>query len=634
MTRLKSACKLLCRAPLRTAALCLGLAVTVMLLSIGMGYWLATGNIGAMMEEMFTTVALFREAPAYTGNGVGLTAEDHYESLGAFNLEMNELYGRNIWKIAHGEISFEQVEAFEKFHHLMAVTDGEAVTPLTSAGASLAKQNAEMDLPVNMGVFFVTCEGADSYTVPGRGGVWFSYRMKIERALSCHGDYRTLQVLTVDLSDTQYPGLPMLEIGQSYMICGGLELVSETQGELTLLSHLFTGKRETGFWRSAGTVYYMAEGWQSKFPVLSRVDGSFEAFMQSEVGEQWQKTVIPVIEAGVQSVRVIGATDPRRIHAFVQHSAAVVEGRNFTEEESAAGERLCMISTEFAAQNGLAIGDTLSLDLYQVQFDTVTSAADGYARLTRMYGAYADPGADPITERGEYTVVGIFRTESWENSSYAISPNTVIIPSGTLQNTYYHGSIDGVAIILPNGNTEPFSEEAESLGLSHLFEIDDGGYASVMPAVASMKQSSAKIFAMCGALCLLAVLFLLILLTYMQRTDGQIKWRIGESRRGIFADMCLTAGTVTAVASALGCVGSILLYDKAIALMMQSETAGFDRSFSVGAASVEAMGQISGLLQQKPQLFVLLAVGQGVLILGLAIVMAAGAVFGRGGERL
>ena len=78
MTRLKSACKLLCRAPLRTAALCLGLAVAVMLLSIGMGYWLATGNIGAMMEEMFTTVALFREAPAYTGNGVGLAAEAYY----------------------------------------------------------------------------------------------------------------------------------------------------------------------------------------------------------------------------------------------------------------------------------------------------------------------------------------------------------------------------------------------------------------------------------------------------------------------------------------------------------------------------------------------------------------------------
>ena len=627
--RLKSSCQFLCRAPLRTAALCLGLAVSTILLSIGIGYYLATGNIGAMMEEMFTTVALFREAPTYTQNGVGMTKEEYNKSLGAFNLEMNELYGRNIWKIAHGEITFEQVETFENFHHLMAVTDSEAVTPLTSAGASLARQNTDMDLPVNMGVFLVTCESTDSYRVTGQGGIWFSYRMRIERALSSHADYRTVQYLTVDIVDHRYPGLPMLEVGECYMICGSIEKTSESQGKLTLLSELFFGGCDTDFWESAGTVYHKSKGWLSAFPVLSHVKGSYESFMQSEVGCQWQETVIPSVEAGVRSVRVIGTVDPRHIHAFVQKRAAVTEGRGFTEEESAAGDMLCMISTEFAVQNGLSVGDTLSLDFYQVQFNSATSAADGYAKMTRMYGTYALPGADPITERGEYTVVGIFRTESWEDNSYAVSPNTVIIPSGTLKNTYYHGSIDGVAIILPNGDAEPFLAEAASLGLSHLFEIDDGGYASVMPAVASMKQSSAKIFVMCGALCLLAVMFLLILLTYMQRTDGQIKWRIGESRRGIFTDMCLTAGMVTTIASTLGCVGSILLYDKAIALMMQSETAGFDRSFSVGAASVEAMGQISELLQQKPQLFVLLAVGQGILILCLAMMMAAVAVYGR-----
>ena len=627
--RLKSSCQFLCRAPLRTAALCLGLAVSIILLSIGIGYYLATGNIRELMDSMFTTVALFREAPTYTQNGVGMTKEEYNKSLGAFNLEMNELYGRNIWKIAHGEITFEQVETFENFHHLMAVTDSKAVTPLTSAGASLARQNTDMDLPVNMGVFLVTCEGADSYTVPGKGGVWFSYRMRIERALSSHANYRTVQYLTVDIVDYRYPGLPMLEVGECYMICGSIEKTSESQGKLTLLSELFFGGCDTDFWESAGTVYHKSQGWQSKFPVLSHVKSSYESFMQSEVGCQWLETVIPAIEAGVRSVRVIGTVDPRHIHAFVQKRAAVTEGRGFTEEELAAGDMLCMISTEFAAQNGLSVGDTLSLDFYQAQFDSATSAADGYAKMTRMYGTYALPGADPITEKGEYTVVGIFHTESWEDNSYAISPNTVIIPSGTLKNTYYHGSIDGVAIILPNGNTEPFLEEAASMGLSHLFEIDDGGYASVIPAVESMEQSSVRILILCGVLFLITVIFLLILLTYIQRTNGQIKLRLGESRRGIFADMCLTAMPVVALASVLGCLGSILFYDKAIVWMMQSETAGFDRSFSVGSASSEAMGQIASLLQQKPQFFVILAAGFGILILCLAIAMAAVAVFGR-----
>ena len=167
------------------------------------------------------------------------------------------------------------------------------------------------------------------------------------------------------------------------------------------------------------------------------------------------------------------------------------------------------------------------------------------------------------------------------------------------------------------------------MGLSHLFEIDDGGYASVMPAGESMEQSSVRILILCGILFLFTVMFLLILLTYIQRTNGQIKLRLGEGRRGIFADMCLTALPVAALASVLGCLGSILLYDKAIVWMMRSETAGFDRSFSVGAPSPEAMGQIASLLQQKPQFFVILAAGLGVLILSLAIAMAAVAVFGR-----
>ena len=134
---------------------------------------------------------------------------------------------------------------------------------------------------------------------------------------------------------------------------------------------------------------------------------------------------------------------------------------------------------------------------------------------------------------------------------------------------------------------------------------------------------------LCGILFLFTVMFLLILLTYIQRTNGQIKLRLGESRRGIFADMCLTALPVATFSAALGCVGSILLYDKAIVWMMRSETAGFDRSFSVGAASSEAMGQIASMLQQKPQFFVILAARLGILILCLAIVMAAVAVFGR-----
>ena len=629
MRRWKAACRFLCRAPLRTAACCLGLAMAVMLLSIGAGYWLAVGSIREMTDEMFTTVALFRDPPAYTQNRVGLTSEEYHKALGAFHKEMTELYGRNVWKITHGDITFEQVETFENFHHLMAVTDHEAVTPLTSAGASLGQQKAEMDLPVNMGVFLVTCEGADSSRMPSRAEFCLSYRMKIERVLSVHADYGALQSLTLEMIDTRYPGLPMLEVGQSYMVCGGIEKTSEAHGKLTLVSDLFSGGRDTDFWESAGTVYFTAQGWLTRFPVLSRVDGSYEAFRQSEIGRQWQELAIPVIEACVQSVRVVGTTDPRHLHAFVQKRASITEGRGFTEEESAAGERLCMVSTEFAVQNGLAVGDTLSLDFYQVQFASATSAADGYAAVSRIFGNYALPGTTPITERGEYTVVGLFRTESWEDSGYAISPNTVIIPSGTLQNTYYRGSIDGVAIILPNGNTAPFLAEAESMGLSHLFEIDDGGYASVMPAVQSMEQASVKVFFMCGGLFLLTVVFLLLLLTYTQRTDGRIKLRLGESRGGIFADMCLTVGTMSVLASSLGCLGSILLYDRAIGWMTQSAEAGFDRRFSVGAVSAETMGELSSLLAQKPIFFVLLAAGLGSLILCLGSVMAAVAVFGR-----
>ena len=142
-----------------------------------------------------------------------------------------------------------------------------------------------------------------------------------------------------------------------------------------------------------------------------------------------------------------------------------------------------------------------------------------------------------------------------------------------------------------------------------------------MPHVSSVQDGTVFANDVVLVLWVIVVLAVLILFVWMQIPAGRIKYRLGAGKGAIWREMTFTTVLTVLISGMIGCLGSILLYDKALVYMMQSDFTSFNTAFSSGSANGEMLEQILTMLGQETQFFVIAsAVQVGILsILGAVI---------------
>ena len=313
-------------------------------------------------------------------------------------------------------------------------------------------------------------------------------------------------------------------------------------------------------------------------PTIAPLSGTVEEFLASEEGGLWRQ-ILEETEINNHAFPVLTVDKAVYIGDFAREQIKLTQGRDFTEEDSETGARVCILSETVAKLNDLRLGDTITLYSYGYdanvtgqrsmnypsQVDPLKTTNPGAAFYSRYLG---------LGEPETYTIVGLYRHENpWnEISDYGITPNTILIPqNATNQETV---SLEGAGIyrsyVLQNGAEEEFRRLTEEAGYPALFIYYDQGYSEIKAGLDSYTGVSFRaLYVGVGAYAVMLVLFLL-LFPIRQRENLATMRSLGAAPADRFRHVAFGALGLLIPGTVLGCAAGLLLWDTLSAELMES----------------------------------------------------------------
>lgn len=304
--------------------------------------------------------------------------------------------------------------------------------------------------------------------------------------------------------------------------------------------------------------------WQTyRIPSIAPLEGSVEAFLESEAGAAWQ-AALARNEINNHAFAVIGVDSLTTLADFSLQKTRIVSGREFTEEELAAGARVCILPEELAVANGLGVGDTVALSLYAhdpgLPYQQVELAGEDVNPAAAFWFETV-----PFTETETYTVIGLSRSEeTWpqvEEDPYAFSANTLLVPKTSVKTEMeYRTGIPYLTLVLENESLEQFHQLAMRSGYAGRFRYNDQGYSAIAKNFYNYQKLAVRV-RIVGIL-VYGILLGLFLLLYPggQRRNVRLMESLGLGRGRRFVSVLLLTLTLALTGSVLGGLLGCLLW--------------------------------------------------------------------------
>ena len=267
------------------------------------------------------------------------------------------------------------------------------------------------------------------------------------------------------------------------------------------------------------------------------------------------------------------------------------------------------MSEKLAEMNGLSIGDTISVELYQTSASVYESEAGTYEWNRIVYNDFDGP----FDQNMELKIVGLFSTPAWDfqQRSQTLSPNTVIIPAQHTENVeeiYWPASM--YSILIDNGYAEEFLAEMEELepGSSEYFVIYDQGYSEVAPTIEAFTKNARFVAMGCAAVFVLAAGVFLAFAAAKNRHDLGVMRSLGATKARTEGAFLLRCGMPAVAGGVLGALAGQVLFGRAVAVLgaeeLISRPAGTLWIIAAGCtAAVICLTALAGavLVNKKPQ---------------------------------
>ena len=333
-------------------------------------------------------------------------------------------------------------------------------------------------------------------------------------------------------------------------------------------------------------------------PNIVPIEGNAEDFLSSEEGTLWQET-LGHLDVTAHCFPVLAVEDVLNVGEFLRGSTRIVSGRTFTPEESAEGERLCVISEQVAATSGVTVGDIITLRIYAVDRESPwqTFVEDGCG-ITNP-AAYRFGRTTPFTgEAQEYTVVGIYRCggawASVEDNLYAISPNTVFVPKASVACKLSYADQGAFrTVVLHNDELRAFMEMADEAGYEDLFVYCDQGYNDVAQSIGEYRITAGR------AMIVGSIIYGIILLLYLILFPAGLERNLilmdsmGATRPERMGHVTLSSFGILSAGTALGCILGALLWSRVVEKLTHSAEVSLELSLDPLGFVQIALGQLS-----------------------------------------
>ncbi|XCP86741.1 FtsX-like permease family protein [Roseburia hominis] len=355
-----------------------------------------------------------------------------------------------------------------------------------------------------------------------------------------------------------------------------------------------------------------------------------ENFYETEEGKRWLN-LIEGIRITDYSIPVIPTDATKLLPYFYKGDTGITEGRDISEKEYEEGKRVCLITTEFAANNKLKVGDQLPLSLYCSDYQL--SAGQSYPVRSYTQGRKiinADGELyQPFFEE-EYEVVGIYKINLALDTYTGFEPanNGVIIPAASVTESdenhiLLHGPMREYNTVfqLENGTADEFWEIYSRNKIEGLdIRIDDGGYTQVEQSFQNTRKMSVVLLV---AGCITAIFILLFFChmfvtkqkqrTAMERSLGMTKGQCRISLMGALFAIIL-----------LGCILGCAAGGKATEIIAGrlEKKAVFSTLFSSNQSVARELPSSAEYLKEGHRNFIL------PVLSGTVILIAAGVISG------
>lgn len=315
-----------------------------------------------------------------------------------------------------------------------------------------------------------------------------------------------------------------------------------------------------------------------QIPTIAPLEGAAEEFLQSEQGQAW-KAALERDQVNNHAFAVLGVDKLSYHGEFALQKARIVQGRDFTQQELEGNARVCILPEELAVANGISVGDTITLNLYQTDpsLPYQGQRAGSQTLAAPVASFYFD--TTPITETAQYTVVGLCKGEAafpdaMENP-YAFSANTVFVPKASVQTPMeYANAIPFVTVVLKNGKIDQFHDLTRAAGYAGLFRYYDQGYSQIAENFHNYEALAKQVLTVgCALYAILLTVFLLLFPGSRRGAVGtMVSLGAGAWRRTGY--VWLTGAGILVISAALGAGLGYLLWERVLqALQASAESA-------------------------------------------------------------
>ena len=260
------------------------------------------------------------------------------------------------------------------------------------------------------------------------------------------------------------------------------------------------------------------------------------------------------IRVNNHSVPVLTVEKVEALADFAAGNAMVTQGRSFSQSEYDSGAAVCLISESLARENGLNVGDSLPLSLYEDD--------PGLPPIYARFQESCNPRASVfVTQEGfrqetEYTIIGLYRQSSeWVTTPTSFTPNSVFVPEKSVTCRTVTGSC-GVwsSLILQNGTIDQMEARLKENGLGGTVTYYDQGYSDIVESLDGYTRVSRTVLLVGLALWAVVLAAYCVLLPMQESKTALRMWTLGAKRRDIAGQiwtpsaLMALAGTIIALA--------------------------------------------------------------------------------------
>jgi hypothetical protein len=260
-------------------------------------------------------------------------------------------------------------------------------------------------------------------------------------------------------------------------------------------------------------------------------------FYETEIGKRF----LNLIE-GYTMLRatqpITGTNATMLLMSFYRGDTYISQGRDISEEEYNKGDKVCLVSKEFAGNNKLTLGDEVNLQL----FFTNSKASSGTNNMEQWLPITVKGEVLSIFEKSRYTIVGIYDTSPGVSEDrFRLAIDEVIVPLASIKNQnscniMEYGPMKGstTSFQIPNGSIEAYMTNWEKYGTDELEIIFyDKGYTQLKKGLENMKQVSLLLL----VVGFFMVLFLLLFFSHLFITNQKERIAI-ERCLGVEKNQC------------------------------------------------------------------------------------------------